>query len=163
MPRTAVALVAIALMCGLAIGIAFTQSPDWNKGTTDEKVKRLSDIAPGLGEIMIMYGNRFTNAYYAAKGGNWDLAGYMIDEMLEVQETGEMTRPSRAPLLKAFENNYLNKLQAAVKAKNFSQYSSLTPQVINACNQCHVKTEHAYVVYQLPSGPTAPLKMTKPK
>lgn len=161
MPRPVVVVMASALVLGLMIAIGYTQPPDWNKGTTDEKIKRLSDIAPGLGEIMIMYGNRFTNAYYAAKGGNWDLAGYMIDEMQEIQETAELTRPSRAPLLKAFEDNYLNKLQAAVKAKNWSQYQSLTPQAINACNQCHVKTEHAYVVYQLPSAPPAPLKMTK--
>ncbi len=40
MSRTAVALVASALMFGLAIGIAYTQAPDWNKGTADEKIKR---------------------------------------------------------------------------------------------------------------------------
>lgn len=62
MPRISVALVAIALMLGLAIGIAFTQAPDWNKGTTDEKIKRLSDLQPGLGTVMMEYGARFTNA-----------------------------------------------------------------------------------------------------
>lgn len=154
-------ILAFALVLGVAIGIAYTQAPEWNKGATDERVRRLSDIAPGLGEIMIMYGNRFTNAYYAAKGRNWDLAAYMIEEMKEVQETAEMTRPSRASLLKAFESNYLDKLEAAAKAKNFSQYQSLVPQAVNACNQCHVKADHGYIVYVLPSGPSAPIKMTK--
>ena len=161
MPRTAVALVAIALMLGLAIGMGFTQPPDWNKGTTDEKIKRLSDLQPGLGTVMMEYGARFTNAYYAAKGGNFELAQYMIKEMKEIQEVGETTRPARAQLLKTFETNYLDKLDAAAKAKNWSQYSSLMPQVINACNQCHAKVEMSYIVYRLPSAPPAPLKMTK--
>ena len=50
---------------------------------------------------------------------------------------------------------------AAAKAKNWSQYSSLTPQVVNACNQCHSKVQMAYIVYQLPAAPPAPLKMSK--
>jgi len=161
MSRTAVALVAVALMFGLAIGIAYTQAPDWNKGSTDEKIKRLSDLQPGLGTVMMEYGARFTNAYYAAKGGNFALAQYMIKEMKEIQEVGETTRPARAQLLKTFETNYLDKLDAAAKAKDWPQYSKLMPQVVNACNQCHVKIEMAYIVYQMPSAPPAPLKMTK--
>ena len=161
MARTAVALAAIALMLGFAIGSAYTQPPDWNKGTTDEKIKRLSDLQPGLGTVMVDYGNRFTNAYYAAKGGNFELAAYMIKEMKESQEIAETTRPARAPVLKAFESNYLDKLDAAAKAKDWSKYQTLTPQVINACNQFHSKVQMAYIVYQLPAGPVAPLKMSK--
>jgi hypothetical protein len=161
MPRTAVVLAAFALIFGLAVGISYTQAPDWLKGSTDEKIKKLADIQPGLGTVMMEYSTRFTNAYYAAKGGNFELAQYMIKEMREIQEVGENTRPARASLLKAFETNYLDKLDAAAKAKNWAQYSSLMPQVINACNQCHAKVQMAYIQYQLPSAPPAPLKMTK--
>lgn len=161
MSRSVITLMAFALVLGLAVGIAFTQPPDWNKGTTDEKIKRLSDLQPGLGTVMMEYGARFSNAYYAAKGGNFELAQYMIKEMTEIQEVGETTRPARAALLKAFESNYLDKLDAAAKAKNWSQYSKLMPQVVNACNQCHVKVGMAYIVYQVPSAPPAPLKMSK--
>jgi hypothetical protein len=161
MSRSVSVLVGTAVVCAFAVGIAFTQPPDWNKGTTDEKIKRLSDLQPGLGTVMMEYGARFTNAYFAAKGGNFDLAQYMIKEMREIQEVGETTRPARAPLLKAFESNYLDKLDAAAKAKDWKQYQALMPQVINACNQCHAKVEMSYIVYQLPSAPPAPLRMSK--
>jgi hypothetical protein len=161
MSRSVVITVVFALVLGLAVSIAFTQAPDWNKGTTDEKIRKLSDIQPGLGTVMMEYSARFTNAYYAAKGGNFELAQYMIKEMREIQEVGENTRPARAALLKAFETNYLDKLDAAAKAKNWAQYSKLMPQAVNACNQCHVKLEFPYIVYQIPSAPPAPLKMTK--
>jgi hypothetical protein len=165
--RTIVLVAAFALIVGLAAGIAYTQATlpnaGWLKGTTDQKLAILANLQPGMGTVMMEYGARFTNAYYAAKGGNWELAAYMIDEMKEIQEVGENTRPGRAGALKAFETNYLDKLDAAVKAKNWSQYQSLTPQVVNACNQCHVssKPQHPYIVYQVPSGPVAPLKMSK--
>jgi hypothetical protein len=168
MPRPVAAVLALGLIFGLAIGIAYTQAPapapppDWNKGTTDEKIKKLSDLQPGLGTVMMEYSARFTNAYYAAKGGNFDLAQYMFKEMREIQEVGENTRPARAPLLKAFETNYLDKLDAAAKAKDWSKYSALFPQVVRACNTCHVKVDFAFIQYQLPSAPPAPLKMTKP-
>jgi hypothetical protein len=85
----------------------------------------------------------------------------MFKEMKEIQEVGETTRPARAGLLKAFEENYLNKLEAAAKAKDWAQYQTLTPQVINACNSCHAGTDFGFIVYRLPGGPVAPLKMTK--
>lgn len=161
MPRPFGVVAVAVLVLGLVVGTAYTQAPDWLKGSTDEKFKTLAELQPGLGTVMVDYGNRFTNAYYAAKGGNFDLAAYMIKEMKESQEIAETTRPARAPLLKAFETNYLDKLDAAAKAKNWSQYSKLFPQVVNACNQCHAKVQMAYIVYQLPSSPPAPLKMTK--
>ncbi len=107
MQRRMVLITGIALVCGLVAGVAYSQPPNWLKGTTDEKFKALADIQPGLGTVMMEYAARFTNTYYAAKGGNWDLALYMFKEMKEIQEVGETTRPARAPLLKASETNYL--------------------------------------------------------
>lgn len=168
MRRPIVLVAAFALIVGLAAGVAYTQAnlpnAGWLKGTTDQKFAILANLQPGMGTVMMEYGTRFTNAYYAAKGGNFDLTVYMIEEMKEIQEVGENTRPGRAGALKAFEGAYLDKLEAAAKAKNWSQYQALVPQAINACNTCHVtsKPEHPYIVYQLPSAPVAPLKMTKP-
>ena len=53
---------------------------DWLKGSTDEKLKSLAELQPGLGTVMIEYATRYTHMYYAAKGGNWSLADYMLKE-----------------------------------------------------------------------------------
>jgi hypothetical protein len=76
--------------------VVYSAPPDWNQctdptdpvGCLDEKVRTLSDLQPGLGTVMIEYGDRFTNMYYAAKGRNWDLAAYMLKEAKEIQEVG---------------------------------------------------------------------------
>jgi hypothetical protein len=46
------------------------------------------------------------------------MANYQHDEKLEIQEVGETTRPNRAPMLNAFEDNYLAPLDAAILAKD---------------------------------------------
>src|SRR5262249_49185828 len=94
------AVFAAACLSVLAGG-AYAAS-DWLTGSTDEKLKTLAEIQPGMGTVMMEYSTRYTNMYYAAKGGNWDLAGYQMKEALEIQEVGETTRPARAGGLKAF-------------------------------------------------------------
>lgn len=119
--RHARILTVLALVLVLAAAGAFAAS-DWLKGSTEEQLKALAELQPGLGTVMIEYGARYTNAYYAAKGGNWDLAAYQLKEAREIQEVGEKTRPARAQALKAFEKSYLDPLDEAIKAKDFKKF-----------------------------------------
>lgn len=154
------ARIAVLLVVALALGAAGTYAAsDWLKGNTDEKLKTLAEIQPGLGTVMIEYGARYTNAYYAAKGGNWDLAAYQIKEAREIQEVGETTRPARAQALKGFEKNYLDPLDGAIKAKDFKKFGKAFKDGIQGCNTCHVGQGFPFIKYELPKGPTFPLSM----
>ncbi len=150
-------LTVIGFIVALAAVVAYADS-DWLKGSTDEKLKTLADLQPGLGTVMIEYANRFTNAYYAAKGGNWGLADYMVKEMREIQEVGETTRPARADALKAFEG-YLSDLGETIKAKDFKKFDSKFKEAVQGCNGCHAGQGFPYIKYQLPKNPPAPLAM----
>ncbi|HTU01572.1 MAG TPA: hypothetical protein VMG58_07135, partial [Candidatus Sulfotelmatobacter sp.] len=119
--RYARAAVMLVVVLALAAAGSYAAS-DWLKGSPDEKLKTLAEIQPGLGTVMIEYGNRYTTAYYAAKGGNWDLAAYQIKEAREIQEVGETTRPERAQALKGFEKSYLDPLDEAIKTKDFKRF-----------------------------------------
>ncbi len=155
--RTIRVLSVLAAVVALAAVGAYAQ--DWLKGNTDEKLKTLADIQPGLGTVMIEYANRFTNAYYAAKGGNWDLASYMVKEMGEIQEVGETTRPARADALKAFEKSYFDKLNEAIKAKDFKKFEADFKSTVQGCNGCHAGQGFPYIKYQLPRASASPLAM----
>jgi hypothetical protein len=148
----------VGLMLVLVSAVTYA-APDWLKGSTEEKLKTLAEIQPGLGTVMIEYGNRYTNAYYAAKGGNWDLAGYMLKEAGEIQEVGETTRPARAEALKAFEKSYLDPLNDAVKVKDFKKFDKAFKDGIQGCNGCHAAQGFPFIKYQLPKAPSAPLVM----
>jgi hypothetical protein len=144
----------------LTTSLALTAS-DWLTGTTDQKLKTLEDIMPGLGTVMIEYSNRMTNTYYSAQGGNWDLAAYMIKEAREIQEVGETTRPARAQALKAFEQSYLDPLEKAIKAKGLNDFKKAFNDAVQGCNGCHASMGFPYIKYVLPKQPSAPLLMKR--
>jgi hypothetical protein len=113
---------------------------------------QIAELPPGLGTVMMEYGNRYYVMYYAAKAGNWELAKYQLKEAREIQEVGETTRPERAPLLKAFERSYLDPLDKAIDAKDWSQFETAYNKGIEGCNDCHVATGFPYVRFTLPPG-----------
>lgn len=105
-------------------------------------------IQPGLGTVMIEYGTRMNNAWYAAHAStpNWDMVLYQVTEMTEIQEVGEITRPGRATLLKNFEQQYLttatNSLIEVAKAaqagtKTVTDFETAYDAAIVGCNACH--------------------------
>ena len=114
---------------------------------------QLAEIQPGLGTVMIEYGNRFYTMYYAAKDGNWDLAKYQLKEALEIQEVGETTRPPRAAPLKAFESSYLDPLSKTMDAKDWNAFDTAYSKTVEGCNGCHAGSGFPYIKHTLPSSP----------
>jgi hypothetical protein len=138
------------------VGGAYAAS-DWLEGSTDEKLKTLASIQPGLGTVMMEYANRYSDIYYAAKAGNWPLAAYQLKEALEIQEVGEKTRPARAAALKAFEQSFLDPLEKAIEAKNFESFETAFKAGTQGCNGCHAAVGFPFIKYELPSSPPSPL------
>lgn len=136
-------------------GAAYAGS-DWLKGSTEDQLKTLAGLQPGVGTVMIEYGHRFSTMYYAAKGGNWDMAAYQLKEAREIQEVGETTRPNRAEGLKKFEKHYLEPLGAAIKAKDWGKFDEDFGKATKACNKCHEHEEFGYIVYELPKISPSP-------
>lgn len=129
----------------------------------------LWNIQPGLGTVMMEYGWRLAQVVFATKAGNWDMAKYQLDEMLEIQEVGETTRPKRAPMLKAFEDSYLKPLDAAIMAHDKAKVTSALNDAITGCNACHTAAtnpnwpSYGFVQIQLPAtDPTAYLNWNTP-
>ena len=152
--KTVIATACLFVLAGGAYGAS-----DWLTGSTDDKLKTLAELQPGLGTVRMEYSTRYTNMYYSAKGGNWDLAAYQMKEALEIQEVGETTRPARAAGLKAFETAYMTPLDAAIKAKDFGSFEKTFMAGIQGCNGCHAAQGFPFIKYGLPSAPASPLSM----
>jgi hypothetical protein len=104
---------------------------------------QIANIQPGLGTVMIEYGIRFNNLWFAAQKNNWDMAHYQYLEMLEIQEVGETTRANRADALKAFENGALAPLDKAAQAKDLAAFTTAYDTAISGCNGCHATSSSA--------------------
>jgi hypothetical protein len=146
----------IAAGCLMALSNMSYAGSDWLKGTTEQQLKTLANLQPGLGTVMIEYSRRYTAMYYAAKGGNWDMAEYQLKEMPEIQEVGENTRPARAPMLKAFEEDQLAKLGETVKAKDWKKFQVAFKNATEGCNGCHAANGFQYIKYELPKSSPSP-------
>ena len=120
--------------------------------------EQLSDIAPGLGAVMVEFSYRNTLIYYAATGGNWDLAAYQMKELGEAQEVGETTRPGRADALKAWEQAYRDPLSRAIQAKDSAAFMDAWNKEVSGCNSCHVSQGFKYIQWTLPK--TTPENLT---
>lgn len=143
------------ILLGLVGVVVFAQQAqkDIFKGSTTERLDALAFIQPGLGSVMIEYGNRFTDVYFAAHGGNWGLAQYQVKEMPEIQEVGEITRPQKAPMLKAFEQTYLLPLAKVIEKKDLTAFDQAFNSAIQGCNGCHVANGYSFINYKLPKAP----------
>ncbi|WP_287409846.1 hypothetical protein [Oceanithermus sp.] len=146
-------VLALALAGLILIVFAAEKTMDIYNGSLEDRVNALAKIQPGLGTVMIEYGDRFANTYYAAKGGNWGLAQYQLKEATEIQEVGEITRPKNAPLLKSFEHAYLDPLMKDIENKDWASFEKNYSAAVEGCNGCHKATGHGYVEYKLPAQP----------
>ncbi|MBI1827526.1 MAG: hypothetical protein HY287_17940 [Planctomycetes bacterium] len=130
-----------------------TQTVDDVFNTVDRNLA-LWNIQPGLGTVMMEYGKRLALIKFAADAGDWGMAQYQLKEAIEIQEVGETTRPARAPLLKNFEQTYLDPLSTAINAQDSTAFGTAYTQAISGCNACHVATGFSFVRFQSP--PTQP-------
>ncbi len=152
--KLSIGMVLIAAAAGL-----LAQDTPWLKGTTEEKLKKLADIQPGLGTVMVEYSNRAGNVYYAAQAGNWGLAAYQLNEMTEIQEVAENTRPGRAKALQTFEKSALKPLAKNIVSQNAAAFKTDFDKMVTQCNGCHRAAGYGFIAYKLPDRPAAPLRM----
>lgn len=123
------------------------------QGPLENRVQVLASIQPGLGAVMREMAERFANTYWAANGGNWGLAQYQLKELLEAQEVAEITRPQRAPMLKANEETFLAPLAKAIENKDLSLFNRRFKEAKNGCMGCHTALGYGYIQFKLPKLP----------
>jgi cytochrome c553 len=108
---------------------------------------------------MIEYSNRAANVYYAAQAGNWGLAAYQLNEMTEIQEVAETTRPGRAKALRAFEKSALRPLAKDIVNQDNTAFRADFDRMVTQCNGCHRANGYGFISYRLPDRPAMPAKM----
>lgn len=140
----------VVLLLSLGTAALAETQPNIHQGPLENRVDSLAAIQPGLGVVMHEIGYRFSNMYWAATGGNWGLAQYQLKEVIEAQEVAEVTRPQRASMLKAFEENHLVPLGKAIERKDINQFRRGFATAVDACNGCHTALGYAFIRYRVP-------------
>jgi hypothetical protein len=119
----------------------------------------IADGLPGTSEIMASVSRRYANAWYAAHGGNWDLAAYFLRGVRSRQRNLAVIRPKYAQRLADFERDALDPLFGAVKARDLPAFERAFTFGTERANQYHNETGYPYVRWKLPSDPPEDLDL----
>ena len=147
---------AITLTAGLAAGAlaaaAFAQAP------APAPAGPQPDYHPSFGDLMTMAVQpRHIKLGIAGKARNWEYATYEASELRNAFGRIGRTIPTyrKQALPDMFAQNILpsmDKLDAAIKAKDGAGFDAAYKEVTASCNNCHGALEHGFVVIREPAS-----------
>jgi hypothetical protein len=114
---------------------------------------QIAELQPGLGTLMRDVSDRYWIAYYAAKGGNWELAAYQLRGVRSLFQKGNLTRPKYKSMVEEYTKKILDPLDQHVATKNFAGFEKAYREGIDLANQMHAATKHGEIVWKLPPNP----------
>lgn len=116
-------------------------------------VDELAAMQPGMARLMDELSHRFWILYYAAKGGNWDLARYMEREGEKLLGTMALARPKYKADLAAFAEERLKPLESAIEARDFPAFDEAYRRAVSASDTYHAKYAKGFIRFRLPDRP----------
>lgn len=120
---------------------------------TELTLDQIASLQPGLGRLMPEVSNRYWICYYAARGGNWALAAYQLNELAGLLRQGALTRPQYARQLTAFQDTHITALLTAISAQDFDAFERQFHKATEAANVYHRATGHPEIIWRLPAHP----------
>ena len=145
-------------MLGLAGTAAAETAKDWRQGAeVAPKVERLVEALPSAANIMIEMGARYQNLYWAGKLGKWEFAGYQVEEIRELIEKLQITRPKRTASAREFLDAVYPMLPEAVNTRDWKKFEAAFEKMRHECMACHGKNEMGFVQLPLPRRASSPV------
>jgi hypothetical protein len=105
-----------------------------------------------LGDVMTLVQMRHIKLWYAAKSGNWGLAGYSVDKIKESLFKAAMLYVNIPVELIKTVDSPLTSMKEAAGRKDFKAFSSAYSDLTVACNICHVAGNVGFIRIQTPSA-----------
>lgn len=120
---------------------------DWRKNGSDtEKLTNVIKVIPSTSVLMMQMGERYRNLYWAAKQNKWEFAEYQVEEMEGLMKTLKITRPKRTSSIEKHFSTAFEPIEAAIKSKNWKQFSAGFESMRNRCMVCHEANKHGFII-----------------
>ena len=113
----------------------------------------LLGIQPKFAITMREYGDRFSDLYYAAKGGNWALAAYLDHYLRASLNWTKVTKPKEQEAIKSFHQSYLDPLLVTVGNKDLPAFLNQYQKTLEGCNGCHQAMGYGFISVGMPKAP----------
>lgn len=122
-------------------------------------LRQIADLLPGTGEVMQSVALCWWKCAYAARGGNWPLAGYFARRVRGLQRDLAVLRPKHRERLEEFERIVLADVLAAIERRDAGGFERAFAAATDLANAMHVQTGHSYIRWALPADPPADLDL----
>ena len=126
-------------------------------------VDELAGIQPGMGPIMKAVGERFTETYYAARGGNWKLAAHTLNELRAQFKVAKVTRPKFADDLTEYDRECLQPIFQAIHHQSWVEFEAAFRKGEVGSDVYHDKRGYPHIRYVLPKEPASNLYLGPPE
>jgi hypothetical protein len=128
-------------------------SDDLIKVSTEENeltLQEMSEALPDTPTIMYRVGYCWWHLIYAARGGNWGLAGYYLKQTRKLENTLKVLRPKHRERLERFQATALPAVVAAVEARDLEGLERAYAEATDVANEMHVESGYPYIRWELP-------------
>src|SRR5437762_11876051 len=116
-------------------------------------VDELAAMQPGMARLMDELSRRYWVLYYAAKAGNWELAGYMERESEKILHTASAPRPKYREDIAAFVRDRFGPAARAIEAKDWRAFDLAYHPGIEDWNTYQHKYNKNFIRFRLPDHP----------
>lgn len=123
--------------------------------TLDEVAEQL----PGMARLMVEVSDRYWICYYAAKGGNWLLARFQLNQTRKTLSMATVVRPKYKEMMEAFEADFLKPIGDAIKGKDWDAFEAAFKRATDDANARHAELGYSFIDWQLPDTPPAHLRL----
>src|ERR1700722_18868418 len=97
---------------------------DEHRVRTEENDLTLQDMSAALPDtpaVMEKVGHSWWHLIYAARGGNWDLAGYYLRRITKLDNTLKVLRPKHRERLERFQHEAIPEVAGALEARDLER------------------------------------------
>ena len=136
------------------------QGPVGFNGHRNFNMDELAALQPGLAIFMPMIGDRWWNVYYAAQEANWVMARFELGEAITLMQKGIQTRPRYTDALKAYIDEDLAPVEAALADADFEAFEVAYHKATVRANDYHEEFRKGFLVWKLPDHPNPQLDFT---
>ena len=136
---------------------------DETKVTTDENeltLRQMSEALPDTPALMEKVGHTWWHMIYAARGGNWGLAGYYLRRVEKLSSALGVLRPKHAERLARFQSQALPDVHRAVEAEDLAALEIAYAAATDTANRLHGESGYPYIRWELPSEPPEGLQLS---
>ena len=120
---------------------------------TELSLEEIASLLPGTGELMASVARSFGSAWYAAEGGNWELAAYFVRRVQGQLRALAVVRPRYRGSIEAFQEEALVPLLRAIDRQDRDAFERAYEAAVERADRYHAEAGHPYIRWRRPLHP----------